>query len=106
MTTHFSAMQEIPLWDTADSTSRAARSFSCRLTHLSCASTNTSDITQEVPYNYLEMQIHMNNVYVGLVAELNGILKIHSVHVKKIGYEGIFEGVLMEDKLKKNTFLG
>lgn len=52
------------------------------------------------------MQIHMNNVYVGLVAELNGILKIHSVHVKKIGYEGIFEGVLMEDKLKKNTFLG
>lgn len=46
------------------------------------------------------MQIHMNNVYVELVAELKGILKIHSVHAKKIGYEGGFEGVLREDKLK------
>lgn len=46
------------------------------------------------------MQIHMNNVYVELVAELKGILKIHSVHAKKkkIGYEGGFEGVSMEDK--------
>lgn len=70
-------------WDIADYTSREARSFSCFLTHLSYASTNTSDITQDVPYNYLEMQIHMNNVYVELVAELKGILKIHSVHAKK-----------------------
>ena len=59
------------------------------------ASVNTSDVTQDVSYNYLEMQICKNNLYIGLVAEKNIHYKIIQL-MQKIEYQG----VLKEDKSK------
>lgn len=45
-------------------------------------SMKTSDVTQDVPHNYLEMQICMNNVYIGLVTEPKYPLEVHLTHAK------------------------
>lgn len=45
-------------------------------------SIETSDVTQDVPSNYLEMQICLNNVYIGLVTEPKYVLEVHLTHAK------------------------
>lgn len=57
-------------------------------------STKTSDVTQGVPYNYLEMQNCMNNVYTGLVTEPKYVLEVHLTHAKS-RMLSLFKGIQM-----------